>query len=132
VVVAISSYHIETLLIFIKYLIYLLFFISVIQYIFPWFSVIGLPALKIYNGARNLSWCRQLIASCGACLGVAALQSCHGSSSKSKNRDNFPLHGTTCPVQREVVPQSGKQMTFIVRVSCYFFLFQRDNFHRYN
>jgi hypothetical protein len=39
-----------------------------------------------------------------------------------KNRDNFPLHGTTCPVQREVVPRSGKQMTYIVRVS-FSFLF---------
>jgi hypothetical protein len=36
---------------------------------------------------------------------------------RGKNRDDFPLHGTTCPVQREVVPRSGKQLTHIVRVT---------------
>jgi hypothetical protein len=55
-------------------------------------------AVQIYNGTRNLSWCRNLIACRCGCPGISALQTCHGSRSKSKNRDNFPLHGTSRPV----------------------------------
>jgi hypothetical protein len=85
-----------------------------------WCSV----AVQVFNGALNLSRCRTMIAGRCGCPGISALQSCHECRRKSKNRDNFPLHGTTCPVQREVVPRSGKQITFIVRVSVCNFYYQ--------
>jgi hypothetical protein len=49
-----------------------------------WCSV----AVQVYNGTRDLSWCRELIARCGACPDVSALQICHKGRNKSKNRDN--------------------------------------------
>jgi hypothetical protein len=88
----------------------------------PRFHTISKPIncqgiLEHYFGQMRVSWCRnhyKFVLSAGA---KVEERSDEIPPWRGKNRDDFPLHGTTCPVQREVVPRSGKQLTHIVRVT---------------
>jgi hypothetical protein len=56
-------------------------------------------AVQVDNEARNLSWCRNLMACRCGCPGVSALHICLGAGTVCKNRDNLSrVAGNKLPI----------------------------------